>query len=70
MAGSDIAWRRFADVGAAASALSREVEAFRVAMARPPVCRDFDEDCDDIADKVRCYLYDPAKGRCPFLAKP
>lgn len=30
-------------------------------------CRDFDEDCDTIADKVKCYLYDPAKGMCPYL---
>jgi hypothetical protein len=30
-------------------------------------CRDFDEDCDDIPDKVKCYLYDPAKGMCPYL---
>jgi len=36
---------------------------------RPPVCSDFDEDCDDIQDKVHCWLYDPAKGRCPFLSK-
>lgn len=32
-----------------------------------PTCRDFDEDCDEIADKVHCYLYEPAKGMCPFL---
>ena len=38
-------------------------------MQRPPVCRDYDEDCSDISDKVRCWLYDPAKGRCPFLGE-
>lgn len=32
-----------------------------------PTCRDFDEDCDGIEDKVHYYLYDPAKGACPFL---
>lgn len=32
-----------------------------------PDCRDFDEDCHDIKDKVHCYLYDPAKGMCPYL---
>jgi len=37
--------------------------------SRVPVCRDHDEDCDDIADKVSCWLYDPCKGRCPFLSK-
>lgn len=36
--------------------------------ARPPVCSDLDEDCDSIADKVHCWLYDPAKGRCPYLS--
>lgn len=36
---------------------------------RPPICRDHDEDCEDIADKVHCYLYDPAKGRCPYLTQ-
>jgi hypothetical protein len=38
-----------------------------VRTASVPVCRDFDEDCDDVADKVKCYLYDPAKGMCPYL---
>ena len=32
-----------------------------------PRCRDFDEDCDLVVDKVNCYLYDPAKGYCPYL---
>lgn len=36
---------------------------------RPPVCTDLDEDCDTL-DHLHCYLYDPAKGRCPFLGKP
>ena len=35
---------------------------------RPPVCSDLDDDCDSIANKVRCWLYDPAKGRCPYLS--
>ncbi len=35
---------------------------------RLPVCSDRDEDCDDIEDKVSCWLYDPCKGRCPFLS--
>lgn len=35
---------------------------------RPPVCSDFDDDCDSIVDKVHCWLYDPAKGRCPYLS--
>jgi hypothetical protein len=32
-----------------------------------PTCSDHDEDCDEIEDKVHCYLYDPFKGMCPFL---
>jgi hypothetical protein len=32
-----------------------------------PTCADRDEDCDTITDKVRCWLYDPAKGMCPYL---
>lgn len=31
-------------------------------------CKDFDEDCYGIEDKVHCYLYDPTKGMCPFLS--
>ena len=34
--------------------------------SKVPRCSDFDEDCDDL-DHVHCYLYDPAKGYCPFL---
>lgn len=33
----------------------------------PPRCRDFDEDCDKVRNKLNCYLYDPAKGYCPYL---
>lgn len=36
----------------------------------PPVCADFDEDCADVPDKVHCFLYDPAKGACPYLRDP
>lgn len=32
-----------------------------------PTCDDFAEDCDEIKDKVHCWLYDPAKGMCPYL---
>jgi len=34
-----------------------------------PTCRDYDEDCQDVKDKIHCYLYDPAKGMCPYLRK-
>jgi len=32
-----------------------------------PLCSDYDEDCDDVPDKVHCYLYDPVRGYCPYL---
>jgi hypothetical protein len=37
--------------------------------ARCPDCTDRDADCDDIPDKVACWLYDPARGMCLFLRK-
>lgn len=51
---------------------NREPTPEMIALARdprpvPPRCKDFDEDCDDVADKVHCWLYDPAKGYCPYL---
>lgn len=30
-------------------------------------CADHDEDCDDLEDKVGCWLYDPGRGMCPYL---
>jgi hypothetical protein len=36
---------------------------------RPPVCSDFDEDCVEVPNKLHCWLYDPAKGRCPYLGR-
>lgn len=32
-----------------------------------PRCADFDADCNEIEDKLWCWLYDPAKGYCPWL---
>jgi hypothetical protein len=31
------------------------------------VCADFDEDCEGVKDKVKCWLYQPECGLCPFL---
>ena len=31
-------------------------------------CRDFDEDCFGITDKLACWKYAPEQGVCPFLA--
>jgi hypothetical protein len=35
--------------------------------SRVPICSDLDVDCQ-LLDHLRCYLYDPGKGRCPFLS--
>lgn len=32
-----------------------------------PICSDHDDECPDVPNKVRCWLYDPARGMCPFL---
>jgi hypothetical protein len=34
---------------------------------REPVCKDHDSDCEDIEDRIGCWLYDMGKGRCPYL---
>ncbi len=36
------------------------------ALTITPKCSDHDSDCADL-DHLHCYLYDPAKGYCPFL---
>jgi len=38
-------------------------------VAAVPTCQDFDGDCEDICDKVKCWLHDPAKGACPYLGQ-
>jgi hypothetical protein len=30
-------------------------------------CRDFDEDCEKVSDKLHCWLYAPEQGWCPYL---
>ncbi len=30
-------------------------------------CVDFDEDCEDVPDKLWCRLYDLTTGKCPYL---
>lgn len=34
----------------------------------PPRCTDCDDDCPGW-DALACWLYDPAKGFCPFLRR-
>jgi hypothetical protein len=33
----------------------------------PSDCSDLDDDCEDIENKVRCWLHAPEKGMCPWL---
>jgi len=30
-------------------------------------CIDYDEDCEDIQNKLWCRLYDLTTGKCPYL---
>jgi hypothetical protein len=32
------------------------------------ICSDFDEDCEEVENKVNCWLYQPECGLCPFLS--
>jgi hypothetical protein len=34
---------------------------------QPPRCADFDDDCPGVQDKVKCWLYAPEEGYCPYL---
>jgi hypothetical protein len=34
-------------------------------MMRP--CSDLDDDCPGVINKVKCWLYDPGRGMCPWL---
>lgn len=31
-------------------------------------CKDLDNECPDVKCKLSCWLYDPARGLCPFLS--
>jgi hypothetical protein len=35
--------------------------------ARCPDCSDKDEDCAEVMDKVKCWVYAPERGMCPYL---
>lgn len=48
------------------------IELVEIEEARPPrepICRDKDEDCEDIEDYLGCWLYDMGKGCCPYLTR-
>lgn len=34
---------------------------------REPICKDCDEDCEDMDDYLKCWLLDMGQGRCPYL---
>lgn len=31
-------------------------------------CTDYDEACVDVPDKLACWMFEPARGICPFLS--
>lgn len=31
-------------------------------------CSDLDDECPDVKCKLSCWLYEPARGLCPFLS--
>jgi len=38
-------------------------------LTAPPVCADHDDECPDVPDKVKCWLYAPEEGVCPYLQR-
>jgi len=38
-----------------------------VKLVTPPDCEDHDDECPQIPDKAKCWLYAPEKGMCPYL---
>lgn len=34
---------------------------------REPICKDYDEDCEDLPNHLHCWLHDMGQGRCPYL---
>ena len=44
-----------------------EVTPIKLACAPEKPCEDFDEDCDEVKNKTKCWLYQPEKGLCPYL---
>lgn len=42
-------------------------DAIRAPQSDVPICADHDEDCPGVVNKLKCWLYDPCRGMCPFL---
>lgn len=36
-------------------------------MAPENRCKDFDDECDEVMCKTRCWMHAPEKGWCPYL---
>jgi hypothetical protein len=49
--------------------LIETVDLYDATPPREPICKDRDEDCEDIEDHLGCWLYDMRQGRCPYLTK-
>ncbi len=35
--------------------------------ADTPMCADHDDECPNVRNKTVCWLYEPARGYCPYL---
>ena len=33
----------------------------------PCDCTDLDDECPEVLDKIKCWLYAPERGMCPYL---
>ena len=31
------------------------------------MCKDLDDDCELVEDKMCCQMHDPSKGKCPWI---
>ena len=31
------------------------------------MCKDMDDECNCVADKMMCQMYDPQQGKCPYV---
>jgi len=47
--------------------MDAEVIPIRAIPTQATDCSDKDDDCQDVANKVKCWTYAPERGMCPYL---
>ena len=47
----------------------RELLELAVPEKEPPMCSDHDNECPLVKDKLKCWLYAPEHGYCPYLRR-